>query len=981
MPEPTLALLVAQSAAKAVGGLATRAAVPVVRSTAERLRPAPAAVRRDPNWREVKLARSQQEELSRYLRSRVCTGLLQILAHLELSGQTPESERDRARVAESFRAELAARLKLPAEQIERIASVLWIQVHDRIRLEVEELRSSGALADEDLVHLGYLQARSIDERLAISGEPDRVVNAHAAVRVIGKAMHDRYAKMVMPHSREDYRVPIEQIYVTRALTPRAEGQHGDVVLAPIPERDIHDRRFVVVGHPGAGKSTFIRYMLYLVSSAEDEAVPLAGMVVDLKDHPSPQESYVGILAESLRVITQSELAVEAVRDVLLLGLGVVVFDGLDEISDIGWRRSTVEAIEAFSRRYPLVTVVVTSRDEGYTRARLDPALFPVYHLPDFTDEQVRRYVERWFSLGAGPREFQAEERVRNFLADSLQIADLRTNPLMLSLLCMIYEYEGYIPENRPQVYEQCAELLFERWDRVRRVPISFKANMQTRYLVQELAYHFFNQGIAHTGETETRLREIVKDYFQRNIVGEVSSALGHAQDFIDFCAGRAWLLTQTGVSERGERLFGFTHRTFLEYFAACFMVRHCDSPRDLVSLIRPMIQFGVSDVVPQIAIQQFDARRADGIDDCLELLLDRADHSANSYRSFVDFALRSLRFMRPGPRTLQRLYSSAVILYGQTKDPDLLVTLLSAPADTFELMLKSCETLRSRQRSSEVEFGAIVVSALLRRIENGEDTAGVVARLAEPDGHRSLIVGSLRGMGGTAPDLVVELNRQGLLPAAELVRTIGARMLVSAPAEHGHQAAPGPLVIRLREFFSAGEFHAELREMLAEVAADPGIVLPLGEEVLRELAEMSRPPGTAISSTLTGSVKPFEREVVLQNFPVGPESTPAWSAGFHLLFVSALAASYEMDARSTTKTDLWRRIALELPVLRELVLGQLTKVNRNTALHMSQLDLGACLVRFLVRLDAPNTWRSWFTEWREGNVKALTLGGGRGPAV
>jgi hypothetical protein len=144
-------------------------------------------------------------------------------------------------------------------------------------------------------------------------------------------------------------------------------------------------------------------------------------------------------------------------------------------------------------------------------------------------------------------------------------------------------------------------------------------------------------------------------------------------------AGRAWLLAQTGTSERGERLFGFTHRTFLEYFSACFIVRHCDSAQDLVGMIRPMIRFNTSEVVPQIAIQQFGARRADGIDDCLEPLV--PDHSR---RAHLDFALRCLRFMRPTPRVLAGLCRRRLVGTGQyvaTLGPRALVSVAASIHD------------------------------------------------------------------------------------------------------------------------------------------------------------------------------------------------------------------------------------------------------------------------------------------------------------
>ena len=41
-----------------------------------------------------------------------------------------------------------------------------------------------------------------------------------------------------------------------------------------------------------------------------------------------------------------------------------------------------------------------------------------------------------------------------------------------------------------------------------------------------------------------------------------------AREFVEFCRGRMWVFTDAGTTVSGQRLYGFTHRTFLEYFAA-----------------------------------------------------------------------------------------------------------------------------------------------------------------------------------------------------------------------------------------------------------------------------------------------------------------------------------------------------------------------------------------------------------------------------
>src|SRR5690606_10608434 len=95
----------------------------------------------------------------------------------------------------------------------------------------------------------------------------------------------------------------------------------------------------------------------------------------------------------------------------------------------------------------------------------------IYRLTAFTEEQVREYVGKWFAIEADNLNDQTKVQVRSFMAESHNVPDLRSNPLMLALMCNIYKGENYIPRNRPDVYQRCATMLFERWDKGRNIEV------------------------------------------------------------------------------------------------------------------------------------------------------------------------------------------------------------------------------------------------------------------------------------------------------------------------------------------------------------------------------------------------------------------------------------------------------------------------------------------------------------------------------
>jgi predicted NACHT family NTPase len=162
------------------------------------------------------------------------------------------------------------------------------------------------------------------------------------------------------------------------------------------------------------------------------------------------------------------------------------------------------------------------------------------------------------------------------LEESQPVPDLRSNPLLLALMCNIYRGEGYIPKNKPDVYGKCAEMLFERWDKGRgiQVPLPIKEiESQIKPTMMYLAHWIYSDEALQSGVTERKLVAKAADYLCPKRFEDRDEAEQAAREFIEFCRGRAWVFTDTGTTKEGDGLYQFTHRTFLEYFTACYLVR------------------------------------------------------------------------------------------------------------------------------------------------------------------------------------------------------------------------------------------------------------------------------------------------------------------------------------------------------------------------------------------------------------------------
>ncbi|MGA9099774.1 MAG: hypothetical protein WB392_12680 [Methanotrichaceae archaeon] len=342
---------------------------------------------------------------------------------------------------------------------------------------------------------------------------------------------------------------------------------------------------------------------------------------------------------------------------LLNGRALVIFDGLDELLDTSYRQEISSDIECFCSLYPSVPIIVTSREIGYEQAPLDEKMFEVFRLAPFDTNQVKQYVRNWFYIDTDLSFEQKSQKVESFLRESEIVSDLRSNPLMLALMCNIYRGENYIPRNRPDVYEKCATMLFERWDKSR--GIKYPGDVEEieahiKPMMMHLAYYIYSNESLQSGVTEKNLIDHSTSYLFEKRFEDIDEAERAAKNFIEFCRGRAWVFTDIGTTKDGESLYQFTHRTFLEYFAAAYLVRINPIPDKLISILKPKIIKREWDVVAQLAFQIQNKNVEGAADQLLTILMELSKDCDNiCSMNITSFAARSLEFLIPSPKVVR----------------------------------------------------------------------------------------------------------------------------------------------------------------------------------------------------------------------------------------------------------------------------------------------------------------------------------------
>lgn len=427
-------------------------------------------------------------------------------------------------------------------------------------------------------------------------------------------------------------------------------------------------RSVVLGDPGGGKSTFAGRVCHDLSEPDARMFSgrkLTPLMVVLRDYGSKRSedgtSIVDFIESTANSRYQLRPEPGMVEHLVANSSAIVIFDGLDELLDTRDRLEITDDIESFCNLYPECPVIVTSRRVGYDEAPLNDEIFARVHLSDFGESEISQYVHNWFSLDMDLQETARNKKVAAFLRESKQAEDLCSNPLMLSLMCNLYRGENSIPKNRPDLYEKCALMLFERWDKGRGIKVILPFTDHIRPAMMHLAHWIFSNSNLQSGVSERALIGKATNYLIERRFEDRDEANAAATEFIEFCRGRAWVFTDTGTTADGVSLYQFTHRTFLEFFAASHLVRTHATPAALSKHLIPRIAKSEWDVVSQLAFQILN-RNVEGAGDALlERLSKAAKKRKRGKGNLLEFSVRSLAFLIPSPTVTRAIVCDAII--------------------------------------------------------------------------------------------------------------------------------------------------------------------------------------------------------------------------------------------------------------------------------------------------------------------------------
>lgn len=401
-------------------------------------------------------------------------------------------------------------------------------------------------------------------------KPISLDNVYVAVQFLNQHTASRYS------SPEE----VEQAFRTRRErhfdSTSNERQDGTQVA--------NDEQYLMLlGGPGVGKSTFLRKvgleaLKVQNGNFEHECIPI---FLELKRFTENQTDIEALIVEEFEICGFPHPE-ELTKTALESGKLLLLFDGLDEVprSNVN---NVIDKIADFVDRYSQNRFIASCRIAAYKGGF---KRFNDVEMVDFDDSQIEAYIKNWFKSTPDPNRHQLDENMKTAeqcwtmlnASEHSATKELARNPLLLTLLCMVYDNSQNFQRNRASLYEDALNIFLREWLAEKRVN---RGASITQYL--------------DIADEKRMLSEIAAKNFEANrlffskdeLITQIQEfGEGNANTLKTFSAPKILdtiLIDQGLFVERVRGSYSFSHLTFQEYLTANYIVGHPQSIQGLVT--------------------------------------------------------------------------------------------------------------------------------------------------------------------------------------------------------------------------------------------------------------------------------------------------------------------------------------------------------------------------------------------------------------
>jgi formylglycine-generating enzyme required for sulfatase activity len=425
--------------------------------------------------------------------------------------------------------------------------------------------------------------------------------------------------------KESRNVGLGHVYVPAVTNAYVKGDRTGINLKKSPFLlldNLGRRPLYVPGAAGSGKSTFCRWLALIVAEGQvpahrriavddtrftetlpDTLVGRLPLLVRLRDWASHSEFLAGNgrwtceqLVASLAGwldktrpgkrddVQPSGLSGAVFRAELRAGRCLLILDGVDEVpesrgDDLPRRNllsGLADALPAWRKAGNWL--LLTSRPYGLEAEDQRRLGLPLAELAELPETLQQLFVRRWFDAVDPPNALAKADGLLAHLDQRDDLAEMRSNPMLLTALCVKYDEGRRLPQDFYDLYDAVLrQVLYKRF-----ATENERHQARNRLAAIALGMH---RGAAQTPR-ETPVAEVTVEEVDRLLADFAQQAWASESGAGDACAKRELLLSDSGLLlPRDNRRAAFYHLSFQEFLAAERLQRLDKAPEALEAIL------------------------------------------------------------------------------------------------------------------------------------------------------------------------------------------------------------------------------------------------------------------------------------------------------------------------------------------------------------------------------------------------------------
>lgn len=396
---------------------------------------------------------------------------------------------------------------------------------------------------------------------------DRLQDLHGTFRIFGmdrpRTLRDIFVRVeILPKRTGSVHKDLDALAEALELSRRrrkSRNTFSGLELISKPDLD----KVLVLGKPGAGKTTFLKYLALHAPVERKGALQRVPVYVALRDWADSGRDLLNLICEQFEICGFPE-AQTFVERMLEKGKLLLLLDGLDEVTG-GRLPEASRKIRMLADRYPKNQFVMSCRLAAY------PYVFEKFtevELADFDDDQIREFGELWFGDASGTA--ASFWRKINEPANR-GVLELASNPLLLTMLCLAFGDLLSFPSNRSQLYKEAIDAFLKRWDTSRGIERDWiwkQLQLKNKEnLLSLIAWNNFEQGLYFVPQKS--LEDEIQSYIRHLPGAKEDSLEPDSEAILKAIEAQHGLLVARAVG-----VYSFSHLPVQEYFAARYAVEH-----------------------------------------------------------------------------------------------------------------------------------------------------------------------------------------------------------------------------------------------------------------------------------------------------------------------------------------------------------------------------------------------------------------------